>query len=356
MQPRRLLVLLNSGAVNGATRQLTHWLPRLDPHEFDTLVVFLRDVGPMGEKLLPPASRVCSHVMKARLDPGGVARLCVLAARFRPGVVFTIDERNALVLGRILGLLTGAAVVQAMHSTSFHEFWPERLTRPLTTAFVALSEAHRAHLASRGYPRARIHVVPNGVPCRDWVERPARAEVVAAFVGVLRQDKGVGTLLRALALIREEAPTLRLVVAGDGPLRPSLEALARRLGLEGRVEFLGWVEDVDSLLRRADMLVVPSDPGVETLSMAALEAMAAGLPVIATDVGSMRDLVTEETGFLVEPGDAQGLSRTMATLWRDPGLRRSLGLGGWKRQRERFSEGELGARMRSLLLQVARGE
>jgi len=353
----RLLVILNRGAVNGAVRQMSHWLPAVGTGSFETMVAFLREQGPLGRSILPPGAHVCSGVMKSRWDAMGAARFILRARRWEPDVVFSIDERNSTVIARAAGWLTRGRVVHAIHSTSrrTHAAWWDRLTRRWVFRFIALSQAHQAQLERMGVPRNRIDIVSNGVCDQDPVERPRPpgTPVVVVFTGVLRRDKRVDLLLTALATIGERAPLLRLVIAGDGPERMALESYARSLGIGSRVSWLGWVEDPTAVLRQSDVFVLPSDPGVETLSMGALEAMAVGLPVVATAVGSMSDAVTADVGFLVPPGDVQGLAEALLLLHGDDDLRARLGRAGWRRQRDLFSASRLPSEMLRVLADAA---
>lgn len=352
----RCVVILNRGAVNGAVRQLAHWVPTLRAPDFETTVVFLRDVGPLGDSVVPPGARIVSGILRHRWDGVGALSLLVRARRWKPDVVFSIDERNAMILSRLAGRVTGARVIHAVHSfpSPAPPSWWDRATRRWVWRFVALSESHATRLVEVGVPRARIAVVENGVVDRTRAERAPEAAMTVAFVGVLRRDKRVDLLLDAVASLATDAPALAVVVAGDGPERERLRAHARSLGIDGRVRWLGWVDDVDAVLRASDVLVLPSAPGVEALSMAVLEAMAVGLPVVATDVGSMRDAVTPETGFLVPSGDVSRLAEALRALARDRALRVRLGHAGWRRQRSRFSASRLPGQMREIMVNAAR--
>ncbi len=347
----RLLVVLNRGGVNGAVRQLGLWLPHMG-RWFETTVAFLRDRGPWGPRLLPAGATVWEGLLRSRFDAIGSLRFVGRAWRFRPHVVFSIDERNATVLARLVGLLTGARVVHAIHSTPARAVlpWWDRVTSRWVARYVAVSEGHRRALEGMGVSGDRIAVVLNGVPVQPPRLRPVAPEAVTlAFVGVLRRDKRVDLLLDALARAGARVPGLRALIAGDGPERTALEAKARALGITARVTWRGWVEDASEVLRDADFFVLPSDPGVETLSMAALEAMALGLPVIATDVGSMREAITPEVGILVAPGDVEALSGAIVELSTDHERRRRLGEAALRWQRERFSSDRLVGAMHRVL-------
>ncbi|UCH64093.1 MAG: glycosyltransferase [Fidelibacterota bacterium] len=133
-------------------------------------------------------------------------------------------------------------------------------------------------------------------------------------VSLLRTEKRIDLLLKAFSRLVQAGKSARLKIVGDGPLRKSLERLARRLNVGNRIDFLGYLtrEQVTGELHQSDCLVLPSD--VETFGMALVEAMAAGLPVIATSCGGPQDIVTEETGLLVPVNDEIALCQAMQTI------------------------------------------
>jgi len=175
----------------------------------------------------------------------------------------------------------------------------------------------------------------------------AGAPVVICVAG-FRAEKDHATLLRAFRAVVDGRPAvLRLV--GDGPERPAAEALAAELGLEESVEFLGNRTDVDRLLADADVFVLASY-AVENLPFAVLEAMAAGLPVVATDVGALAELVRDGvTGALVPPRDAAALARALTAVLADPD-RATLGLAGRAHLQAEFAFDDFVARLEEELL------
>jgi glycosyltransferase involved in cell wall biosynthesis len=140
----------------------------------------------------------------------------------------------------------------------------------------------------------------------------------------LAPDKGLEFLITAAAILLRTERQFRIVIAGDGPVRAQLEALTRNLGVADRVNFIGFREDVSDLLAACDLVVLPSLR--EGLSIALLEAMAAGKPIIATSIGSHRELACQaEIARLVPPADAAALCDAILQVWGDPALRTRLG-------------------------------
>ena len=213
--------------------------------------------------------------------------------------------------------------------------WADRLMRPLTTTTICVAHSERsAGLRARTCRADRTVVIHNGVPL-DGPRRGAHtAPVTLLSVGRLRAPKDFLTLVRAMAALEPGAARLR--IAGDGPDRPALGAEIDRLGLGEHVELLGTRDDVPDLLAGSDVFVLSSDS--EGLPMSVLEAMAAGLPVVASAVGGVPELVRDgETGALVRPRDSAALAGAIRRIVSDPALLDRLGDAGRQRVEQQFS-------------------
>jgi glycosyltransferase involved in cell wall biosynthesis len=199
------------------------------------------------------------------------------------------------------------------------------------SALVANSRGLR-DLALRVDPRVRVQVIPNGVDvarfCPDRPDPLVDETLRLLFVGRLEPYKGIEVLLEALGHLRGHAGRhLALDLVGDGSLRNRLPALARQLGLEGMVRFRGAVppSQMPDVYRHADVFVLPSI--VEGMPNVVLEAMASGLPVVATRVPGCDELVeVGRTGFLVPPGDSHGLADRIGRLAAHPDLRFAMSI------------------------------
>ncbi|HEX9534753.1 MAG TPA: glycosyltransferase [Stellaceae bacterium] len=213
---------------------------------------------------------------------------------------------------------------------------------------------------AKGWPRERIIYLPNFVPDSAAIAAAAgsiasggRAPLALAL-GRLHPNKGFDLLLEALAATRE----VTLWIAGDGPLRPRLERLATRLGIIGRVRFLGWREDVPRLLAAADLLVCPSLH--EPLGNVVIEAWSAGLPVVATASDGPAGLIQDgESGILVplpgvRGGGPQALADAIGRVCSDPALRARLGKAGRRAYEAEFTEPIVVAGYRNFFDQVTR--
>ena len=180
--------------------------------------------------------------------------------------------------------------------------------------------------------------VPPGDPAA-LRPRPT-SELILGTAGRLVELKGIEYLFRAVAALRREFPALRVEIAGSGPERQKLETAAARSGLGDCVAFLGWVRDLTSVLPRWDVFVMPSLE--EGFPIAALDAMAAGLPVVATSVGGVPELIEDgKTGWLVPPRDTEALAFRIRLLLRNPEMRWKMGRAGYTRVRDRFDASQM---------------
>jgi len=199
-----------------------------------------------------------------------------------------------------------------------------RLMTAFVDRYIAVSGDVAANLERRfGVPASRISVVPNaadldelqaapGARPADWPGRPGRR--AALILARLEAEKGVDIAIRAAAAI----PEIDLVIAGEGSCRATLETTARELGIADRVHFLGYRTDPATLLVNADVFVLSSL--VEGFPLSVVEAMAAGVPVVASDIGGTREAVEHElTGLLVPPRDADALAAAIRRTLAEPG-------------------------------------
>lgn len=246
----------------------------------------------------------------------------------------------------VLVALVSVLVRGPAYVLSKHNAWTRR-TRPWHIALERFTTSRYARIVcnSRDVERAvvarvpntaqRIEVVPNGIAAGVAPVRATEPTYDIIAVGNLRDDqKGIDILLRALTLIPGRFS--RALVVGDGPARHGLEQLSRELGLQDRVEFRGASWQVPELLATSRLFVLPSR--YEGMPNALLEAMAQGLPAVATAVGGVAEIMTDgETGVIVPPEDPQALARAIAELLSDDERARRLGQAARARIQERFT-------------------
>ncbi|MBE0477485.1 MAG: glycosyltransferase family 4 protein [Coriobacteriia bacterium] len=227
----------------------------------------------------------------------------------------------------------------------------ERLTRGRLDVMVTVSEAVAEEWAARGMPREKLVTIPSAIDVAA-VQAAARAEVglpapvsgaegpLVGMVGRLQDVKGGEVFVRAAALIAAEEPASRLLVVGAGPERDRLERLAAELIPPGRLAFTGAVSPAAPYTARLDVLAVPSLS--EGLGHSAMEGMALGVPVVASRVGGLPEVVEDGvTGLLVPPSDPNALAGAILTLLADPERARRMGEAGRVRAAERSSSARL---------------
>jgi sugar transferase (PEP-CTERM/EpsH1 system associated) len=348
---QRILHLITELNTGGAQKALARLLSHLDCRRFAPSVACLyngdetvaREIRSMGVG-------VADLRMTAKYRWDAFWRLYRLLRRERPTILHTWMF-HANVPGRLLGRLAGVPIVisseRTMGQESHWRYALDRLTHPLADQIICVSEQVADFVVQRvGVPREKTVVIPNGVELEDFNDLPTSEEARSvldlppdkALVGTvtrLNEVKRVDVLLEASARL-EGAHT---VIVGDGPERTRLEAMAHRLGLAPRVHFVGQQLDVRPWLAALDVFLLPSD--WEGMSNALLEAMAAGLPVVATAVGGTPEVVVEgATGFLVPPGDPAALAEVTTRLLGDSDLRSAMGEAGRARAERHFSIAE----------------
>lgn len=281
----------------------------------------------------------------------------IKAGRYR--LVHTHTSK-AGILGRFAAAAAGVRVIiHSPHGTILEGYFSpsvtrcyaalERLAALVSSRIVCLTQLEISQfLRARIGRKNQYTYIYNGIDLDRFKPHSERREaqrrslkllkhdVVCATVGRLVPVKGQADLLKAFAQASQQEPDLRLLMIGDGELRSELEAFARDAGVAHRVHFLGWREDVADLLDAADVFVLSSLN--EGLGLVLLEAMAKGLPIIATSVGGVPEVIgDDETGVLVPPSDPNALADAMTKLVRNEDLRDQLREAGLRRVRSTFS-------------------
>ena len=281
--------------------------------------------------------------MRGTWDIPAVLALARVMRRIRPDVVHwhaarahAIGAMAALLAPHPARVLSRRVQLPVRRSPGSRLLYALRIDR-----IAAISSAVRDALVQSGINARKIDVVPSGIdpaPARDAARRAelraglgcSEEEVVGINVSALAAGKGHHDLMRGAAIALLRAPRLRLWIAGEGPLEEALRAERRSLGLEQEVQLLGFRADIMSLLHGADFFCLPTLH--EGLGSSILEAMSAGLPVIATRVGGIPEIVEDgRTGILVRPSDPGALADAMVEMATRPELREAMGARGASR-------------------------
>lgn len=321
-----LIVDLERG---GAQRLLSWIAPRLKWRGVEVEVITLKDAV-----RLDPGVPVRRLRMRGSWDVSAIPRLVGILRDFRPHVLHT-HLLHANFLGRICGRLARVPHIRSTLHTLEGPAWHgvlERLSGPLADSIEFVSAAVAAHARRRSGLAGDI--VRYGVP--EAPEAGPRAEPpLIVTASRLVRGKGIDDLIQAVALINDLP--VRLLVLGDGPDSTRLKHFARIRGLVGRVDFPGWADDLAPAWRGATAAAFPSRLG-EGSPVAALEAMMAGLPVVAADAGGTREIIEDGvTGWLVRPGDVAGLADRLEWIIRNPGAAGPVARRARASVRERFA-------------------
>jgi glycosyltransferase involved in cell wall biosynthesis len=280
-------------------------------------------------------------------DAVALWKLVRIIRRFRPDIVDTHTAKAGL-LGRIAGAITRVPVrVHTFHGHVLHGYYSpaknwlfrrvERALGRITTRLIAVSEQVRLDLLGyRVAPLEKIAVVHLGLDLSEFLTSQRRrgdlktelglpdSALLVGIVGRIFAIKNHALFVDAAALIALDVPDARFLVVGDGALRGQTEARARAAGIADRMIFTGWRHDMPVVCADLAALVVSSDN--EGTPMSAIEAMASSVPVVATRVGGLPDLIRDgETGVLVPPRDAAALSLAITGLLKDPARRERMG-------------------------------
>jgi len=352
--PLRVLVVTGNAIVGGMESAVLRMAERLPRPAFETIALC------PFESAFTAALRECG--VPVSIAPVG-ERLRWHAIQYAAGLVreHDIDVIHAhLPAAHAVAALAGSAThtpvlatIHAMH-LSMRDLEAHRLGG---THLCLVSDAARAHALAVGVPAARMTVIRNGVDSETFRPRTdTRADdaLVVGYVGRLSPEKNPALFVRVAARLRAQGARARFVVIGDGPLRGELEALADALAIRDAITFAGVCDDMPARYRGLDLLLLTS--WHEGTPLAVLEAMASGVPVAATDVGGVAELIVAgSTGCLAPPGDEVRLAELAYALLQDRATLGQLGRAARERVRTHFSIDEHVRHTAALLHEVARG-
>lgn len=361
MSKVRVIQVIPTLRCGGAERMVVNLMTHLDRQRFQTAVIVL---GPpegwdLEQRLSEERFQLWFLDKRRAFDVTIPFQIRRVLRDFRPHLI-----HSHLTLQYIVPATVGRSIP---HLTTVHlpaEMRHRRLTRLMNAmAFrrgvipVAVSRDVAVWL-SGVYGVKDCAVIPNGIPISEY-QRSSDArktwresqgvtgnDVIFVCVARLEKQKNHGLLVKAFARVRDEAPGAQLLLAGDGVCRPELESQIDQSGLHGRVHLLGQRSDIPELLAAADVFVLASDTEGNPLSV--MEAMAAGLPVVATAVGGVPELVDQRSGVIVKAGDCDRLADAMLHLYQDIGARRAMAASAAERASNAFSVSSMARRYMDL--------
>ncbi len=345
MKQINVTVLVSTLTIGGTEQLLRELLRNIHGERFRVHVCFLKSPGLMGAEILRLNFPVTTNVLKHRFDFSGILKLARLFKEERTDVLFLINHRNTIFYGVLAAKLAGVRAIVNRENEMFRRYSFHRLTmlgRRILHLWidkvVAIADGHRDYIASvEKVPRSKIEVIYNGVDpqrfCSSLSSEEAKTRLgipanspVVSIIAVLRPDKAHEVFMNAAREVLKSIPDTHFLIVGDGPERDRLDRLAHDLGIDGSVHFLGFRRELGDVLAAVDINALSSKPELETFSVAAIEAMSAGVPIVCTDVGCMKEIVLPgKTGYLVHVGDFQGLAARLIELIQNPAARRNMG-------------------------------
>lgn len=347
--PIRLAFCITELDPGGAERALVELVTRLDRRIVEPRVFCLAEAGPLADDLARAEIPVECLGVRRKWDLAVIARLARRFRRFRPDLLQTYLF-HANIAGRLAGRLAGVPrIVSGIRVAEHRRRWYlhlDRWTAGLVDRHICVSRGVADFSVKRGGLKPdTITVIPNGVDVgryadaaaadlTPWGIPPGSRTILA--VGRLDPQKAPFVLLEAAVGLLRDFDDLHVLYVGDGPLAGELQARIAESGWQERIHLAGRRTDVPKLMRAADCLAQPSL--WEGMSNAVLEAMAAGLPVVASRVEGNDELLDDrQTGLLVEPGSATALQSALATLLADPQQAALLGQAAQKKVERDFT-------------------
>ena len=349
---RTVMHVINASGPGGAETVCVSIVRGLDPSRWRTVVV-VPDTGWIHEELTRAGAHVVVVPDDRRRDTPRYLMTLRRLAREHDVSLLHAHLLGPSVLVSLLGLLLRIPVVCTLHGQV--DLDPRERFKRIKFAFlrratrvVFVSESLRAFFVRAGLARAKTVIIPNGVDVDRFQESPARSlragfgamngEFLVGAMGNVRPAKAYTTLLHAAALLKDVSPDYRFVIVGDAEcaLGDRLRSLRDELGLANSVRFAGYLRNVPEAMHAFDVYALSSDS--EGFSIATVEAMAAGRPIVATRCGGPEEILAHDvTGVLVEKGSPEAMAEAIDGLRRDAGRRSRLGDAARTEARRRFS-------------------
>ncbi len=353
----KILFVITGTGIGGAEKILSATIRGLDHNRYDISLCTLKELGEIGNDLARDGVSVCSLHMKEGEGLKGwfvslatLFHLILFCIRVRPVIVHSFLFR-ANIISRIAAYCIRVPViissVRVMGGEKNYYHTLEKITSFMVDHYVTVSESVKNHLMKKcGILPGKITTIYNGVNLNDECDTippsaispsyiSERDEVILS-VGRLHRQKGYDCLIEAVAILKQDFPSVKVLIVGEGEEENNLKNLIKSLDLTKQIVLTGLRRDIRTLFPFARLFVLPSL--WEGMPNAVLEAMAAGLPVVATAVGGVPELVIHgETGMLVPPGDRNELARAMADMLRNNQRACEMGNAGRTRVKDCFT-------------------
>jgi len=339
----RVAHVIGSLNYGGAENQVVQLLNTLNPYRLDKYLVTFKNVKTPNSRALSPEIMCFNLRLRRWGQIGCIIRLYRLFERVKIDVVQAHMFHTNLYVA-IAARLAGVPVVlttehgKNLWKRPIHHFLERRIISPLVSVRIAVSRDIRNIRAVSGdVPEDKLTVIRNCVEIPEKVERyPCGNKVRIGTVGRLVPAKDYGTLIMAFKRLMEDGLNTDLIFVGDGPERSNLESMVQELGITGNVTFSGFQANVNSFLSKVDVFVLSSIR--EGIPVAMLEAMAIGVPVVATKVGGIPEVIQDNVdGLLVDSRNSEMLADALKRVIEDSSLGNSIGEAGRKKVKCLFS-------------------
>lgn len=347
----KILYFIDAPRPGGATSQLYTLLKNLDKKEFTPLVAFgdFPELAPWVEDLKKLNISTLRTNLQSFNNFSAIKEFQRLFKSARPDIIHLhLCHSGSLRAAFLATRFSKAKVVVTEHdpfSLSPIKKRVKHLTLKFTDHTIAISESNRNFLTETyGIKGSKISRIYNGIDLTPYQKKQVSRNAVLGLdsqdfvittVAELHKRKGLKYLIQAFREISQEDKNSKLVIVGTGPERGELEKLVKKLELENKVKFLGFRKDVPDILQASDLFVLPSIR--EAFGLAVLEAMASKVPVIASAVGGIKEILTPESGLLVEAKQVDKLVEAIKKLKSDPKLRSDLAGKAYERVEKEFS-------------------
>lgn len=349
------MFVVTSLIIGGAERQLVQLLKHLPRRDFEPVVVCLKEPGVLAEELSLLDIPVYSRLLTNKYDLRVLPRLFSIIKKEKVHILWARSLGDKMFWGRLAGKLAGVPIILA----SIHFMGQKgqaksligplnKMLTPITDRIIAVSENQKKYLIEEeGLPPKKMVVIFNGIDLKNFKSKKDPEEVkndlaipkdylVVGQVAKMRPEKGHRLLLQAAKIVAEKKQKVIFLLIGDGPERPALEEVCKKLNLSSMVHFLGDRNDLADLINTFDIGTLSSP--METFPNALLEYMALAKPVIAPNVGGVPEIITHGVhGLLFPAGDADGLAENLLDLLSNTEKAKTMGEEGAEKVRSFFS-------------------
>jgi len=359
-----LLYLINSFDIGGAEKAMSKIVSGLDKEKYNITVVALKmGSGQIVPEIEKSGIETVNLEAKNKFDFRIIFKLYKLLKDKKVDILWC-SLFHATFLGRITGrLLKIPIIINWEHNERFYGFFRVFLNK-ITSLFsdIIVADSEKVALQVKNQlkiPFQKIKVIPIcGLDINNYfkiINKRNKSKCIVGSVGMLNEQKGYSYLIKSAKIVIQKYSKTEFIIAGEGSSRSKLEQLISESNLTNSLKLLGYQSDIPKILSKVDIYVQPSL--WEGLCITVIEAMASGLPVIASDVGGVSEsVVNGRTGFLVPPKDPEILAKKIIHLIKNPNLRKEMGENGRKIAEKKYSTDKMMAKIENLLNEIIKNK